>query len=80
MIVPELVPLLHNERAEILKRFILLRGNERIILINTPWYIRTVILTFASASRRIKRDFQSLVWRVLHFRVGLVRPGVQEER
>jgi len=46
VIVPELVERhwyhypLHNKRAEILKWFILFRGNERIILINTPWYIK----------------------------------------
>ncbi|HUL02137.1 MAG TPA: APC family permease [Gemmatimonadales bacterium] len=46
VIVPELVERhwyhypLHNKRAEILKWFILLRGSERIILINTPWYIK----------------------------------------
>ena len=46
VIVPELVERhwyhypLHNKRAEILKWFILLKGNERIVLINVPWYIR----------------------------------------
>ena len=46
VIVPELVEHhwyhypLHNKRAEILKWFILLKGNERIVLINVPWYIK----------------------------------------
>ncbi len=46
VIVPELVEHhwyhypLHNKRAEILKWFILLNGNERIVLINVPWYIK----------------------------------------
>jgi len=46
VIVPELVERhwyhypLHNKRAEILKWFILLKGNERIVLVNVPWYIK----------------------------------------
>jgi hypothetical protein len=46
VIVPELVERhwyhypLHNKRAEILKWFILFKGNERIVLVNVPWYIR----------------------------------------
>jgi hypothetical protein len=46
VIVPELVERhwyhypLHNKRAEILKWFILLKGNERIVLINVPWYVK----------------------------------------
>jgi hypothetical protein len=46
VIVPELVERhwyhypLHNKRAEILKWFILLKGNERIVLINVPWYTK----------------------------------------
>jgi hypothetical protein len=46
VIVPELVERhwyhypLHNKRAEILKWFLLLKGNERIVLINVPWYIK----------------------------------------
>ena len=46
VIVPELVERhwyhypLHNKRAEILKWLILLKGNERIVLINVPWYIK----------------------------------------
>ncbi len=45
VIVPELVERhwyhypLHNKRAEILKWFILLKGNKRIVIINVPWYI-----------------------------------------
>jgi amino acid transporter len=45
VIVPELVERhwyhypLHNQRAEILKAFLLLKGSRRIVLINVPWYI-----------------------------------------
>jgi amino acid transporter len=44
VIVPELVEKhwyhypLHNQRAELLKAFLLLKGSERIVLINVPWY------------------------------------------
>jgi amino acid transporter len=46
VIVPELVEhhwyhyLLHNQRAELLKAFLLLKGSPNIVLINVPWYIR----------------------------------------
>jgi hypothetical protein len=46
VIVPELVErhwyhyLLHNQRAEILKAFLLLKGSPNIVLINVPWYLR----------------------------------------
>ena len=46
VIVPELVEKhwyhypLHNKRSEILKWFILLKGNDRIVMVNVPWYIR----------------------------------------
>ena len=46
VIVPELVERhwyhypLHNKRAEILKWLILLKGNERIVIVNIPWYIK----------------------------------------
>ena len=45
VLVPELVErhwyhyLLHNKRAEILKTLLLLRGDQRIIVINVPWYL-----------------------------------------
>ena len=45
VIVPELVERhwyhypLHNQRAEILKAFLVLKGSRRIVLINVPWYI-----------------------------------------
>ena len=45
VIVPELVEKhwyhypLHNQRAELLKAFLLLHGSRRIVLINVPWYI-----------------------------------------
>jgi amino acid transporter len=46
VIVPELVEEhwyhypLHNQRAELLKALLLLRGCRHIVLINVPWYIR----------------------------------------
>jgi amino acid transporter len=45
VIVPELVEKhwyhypLHNQRAELLKALLLLRGSRNIVLINVPWYI-----------------------------------------
>jgi amino acid transporter len=46
VIVPELVEKhwyhypLHNQRAELLKVLLLLKGSPNIVLINVPWYIR----------------------------------------
>jgi len=46
VIVPELVERhwyhypLHNQRAELLKAFILFKGDKRIILVNVPWYLK----------------------------------------
>jgi amino acid transporter len=45
VLIPELVVRywwqapLHNQRAQLLKLLLLLRGNQRIIVINIPWYI-----------------------------------------
>ena len=45
VIVPELVVnhwyenLLHNQRANVLKVLLLLRGNQNILVINIPWYL-----------------------------------------
>jgi hypothetical protein len=45
VIVPELVEHhwyhypLHNQRAELLKAFLLVKGSQNIVLINVPWYI-----------------------------------------
>jgi hypothetical protein len=45
VIVPELVErhwyhyLLHNQRAELLKALLFIRGSRNIVLINVPWYI-----------------------------------------
>jgi hypothetical protein len=45
VLIPELVEphwyhhLLHNKRAEVLKALLLLRGNQRIVVINVPWYL-----------------------------------------
>lgn len=45
VILPELVVkhwwenLLHNQRIQVLKLFLLLRGNQRIVVINIPWYL-----------------------------------------
>jgi hypothetical protein len=30
---------LHNKRAAVLKSLLLLKGNQRIIVINVPWYL-----------------------------------------
>jgi hypothetical protein len=44
VLVPELVvrhwwqALLHNQRSSLLKLLLLLRGNQRIVVINIPWY------------------------------------------
>ena len=46
VIVPELVERhwyhypLHNQRAELLKAFLLHKGDRRIILVNVPWYLK----------------------------------------
>lgn len=46
VVVPELVErhwyhyLLHNQRAELLKAFLLLKSSPNIVLINVPWYLR----------------------------------------
>lgn len=45
VLVPELVARhwwqtpLHNQRAQLLKLLLLLRGNQRIVVINIPWYL-----------------------------------------
>jgi hypothetical protein len=45
VLIPELVQrrwchhLLHNKRAAVLKALLLLKGNQRIIVINVPWYL-----------------------------------------
>jgi hypothetical protein len=45
VIVPELVERhwyhypLHNQRAELLKALLLVKGSRNIVLINVPWYI-----------------------------------------
>jgi hypothetical protein len=31
---------LHNQRAEILKTWLLVRGSQRIIIVNVPWYLK----------------------------------------
>ena len=44
MLVPELVVrhwwenLLHNQRSSLLKLLLLVRGKQRIVVINIPWY------------------------------------------
>jgi hypothetical protein len=46
VVVPELVERhwyhypLHNQRAELLKALLLLKGSRNIVLINVPWYIK----------------------------------------
>ncbi len=45
VLLPELVErhwyhyLLHNQRAEILKTWLLLKGNQRIVIVSVPWYL-----------------------------------------
>jgi len=45
VVIPELVQrrwyhyLLHNKRASVLKALLLVRGNQRIVVINVPWYL-----------------------------------------
>jgi amino acid transporter len=45
VLIPEVVQshwyynLLHNNRAEVLKALLLLKGNQRIVIINVPWYL-----------------------------------------
>jgi hypothetical protein len=45
VLIPELVQrrwyhhVLHNKRASVLKALLLLKGNQRIIVINVPWYL-----------------------------------------
>ncbi len=45
VLLPELVVrhwwenLLHNQRAQLLKVMLLLRGNQRIVVVNIPWYL-----------------------------------------
>lgn len=45
VLIPELVErhwyhyLLHNQRASILKALLLLKGNQRIVVISVPWYL-----------------------------------------
>jgi hypothetical protein len=45
VLVPELVVKhlwqapLHNQRAQLLKLLLLVRGNQRIMVINIPWYL-----------------------------------------
>jgi hypothetical protein len=45
VLLPELVVrywwenLLHNQRVQVLKILLLLRGNQRIVVVNIPWYL-----------------------------------------
>jgi hypothetical protein len=47
VVLPEMVErhwyhyVLHNQRAEILKGWLLVRGSQRIIVINVPWYLQS---------------------------------------
>ena len=46
VLVPELVErhwyhfLLHNQRARLLKELLLLKGNQRIVVVDVPWYLQ----------------------------------------
>ena len=45
VLLPELVVrhwwenLLHNQRVQLLKLLLLLKGNQRIVVVNIPWYL-----------------------------------------
>ena len=45
VLIPELVErhwyhyFLHNQSAELLRALLLAKGNQRVILVNVPWYI-----------------------------------------
>jgi hypothetical protein len=45
VLLPEMVVrhwwenLLHNQRVQLLKLFLLVRGNQRIVVVNIPWYL-----------------------------------------
>jgi amino acid transporter len=47
VLIPELVQrrwyhhLLHNKRAAVLKGLLLIKGNQRIVVINVPWYLES---------------------------------------
>jgi amino acid transporter len=46
VVIPELVEnrwyhyLLHNQRANLLKAMLLVKGNEQVVVVNVPWYLR----------------------------------------
>ena len=46
VVIPEIVEsrwyyyLLHNQRASLLKAMLLVKGNERVVVINVPWYLQ----------------------------------------
>jgi len=46
VVVPELFErhwyhyMLHNQRAEVLKALLMLRGNPRIVVVSVPWYLK----------------------------------------
>jgi hypothetical protein len=47
VLIPELVQrrwyhhVLHNKRASVLKTLLRLKGNQRIMVINVPWYLES---------------------------------------
>jgi amino acid transporter len=47
VLIPELVErrlfhnLMHNKRASVLKGLLLLKGNQRVVVINVPWYLNS---------------------------------------
>jgi amino acid transporter len=46
VVIPELMEkhwyhyVLHNQRAEVLKTLLMLHGNQRIVVVNVPWYLK----------------------------------------
>jgi hypothetical protein len=47
VMIPEMVErhwflqFLHNQRGSVLKALLYLKGNQRIIVINAPWYLKS---------------------------------------
>lgn len=46
VIIPDLVErrwyhyLLHNQQGEVLKALLLLQGDQRVVVVNVPWYLK----------------------------------------
>jgi hypothetical protein len=57
VIIPELAEthwyeyLLHNQRATVLKVLLFLRGHQRVVVINVPWYLQPESASHVAAQR-----------------------------